>query len=84
MTLPPSTSGDSLISQGICRPPKSARMLRCHLMVPSAMATHARSPTDDFAVGAVQARDGAGALRRGHRLDEQAIALDRNRSVAGA
>ena len=117
MTLPPSTSGDSLISQGICRPPKSARMLRCHLIGavgegearevaalgedvhPVAVdrrrparprpaivvaAASNRSPPDDPAVGAVQARDGAGALGRVQRLDEDAIALHGNRSVAGA
>ena len=35
ITCGPSTSGDSLISQGICRPLKSRRMLRCKISVPS-------------------------------------------------
>ena len=35
MTWAPSTSGDSLMSQGILRPPNSRRMLRCHTTTPS-------------------------------------------------
>ncbi len=40
----PSTSGDSLISHGIFRAPKSLRMLRCQTTDPSWPRKHARSP----------------------------------------
>ena len=44
MTRLPSTSGDSLISQWMLRPPKSRRMLRCQTTVPSSACRQARSP----------------------------------------
>ena len=44
ITWSPSTSGDSLSSQLMLRPPKSFRMLRCHTAAPSCTFRHARSP----------------------------------------
>ncbi len=68
MTLPPSMSGDSLMSHGILRPPKSRRMLRCQ--------THGRRPARGARPGR-RSRSGRTGGRRPPSVSRAVRARDR-------